>query len=109
MTLCAYDVDCDGVLDLTDPDTLAATAIRFEDLSSPWKDLATRRLETPTWSMAERLIAETVPAVIVPSFARGAGARDGNVVFWSRGAARPRQVKAVDDFARLPGDPASWT
>ena len=109
MTLCAYDVDCDDVLDLTNPSTLAANAIAPEDLSSPWKDLATRGLKPPTWLMAERLIADKVSGIIVPSFARGAGTGDINVVFWSWKPDRPHQVKVIDDFARLPSTPASWS
>ena len=109
MTLCAYDVDCDRVLDLTDPATLADQAIAPEDLSAPWKDLATSGLTPPSWRMAERLVAEGARGIIVPSFAVGATALDINVVFWEWHHSPPGQVVVIDDFARLPKNLASWT
>ena len=44
MTLCAYEVDCEDVLDLTDPATSAAHGIEPADLACPWKDLSTREI-----------------------------------------------------------------
>jgi RES domain-containing protein len=54
MTLCAYEVDCEDVLDLTDPGTLAAQGVAAADLACPWKDLSTRGIRPPTWLLAER-------------------------------------------------------
>jgi RES domain-containing protein len=42
MTLSAYEVNRENVIDLTDTATLAAHGIAPTDLSCPWKDLATR-------------------------------------------------------------------
>ena len=38
MTLCAYEVDCDGMLDLTNPATLAGFGITQDYLACPWED-----------------------------------------------------------------------
>ena len=54
MTLCAYEVDCEDVLDLTDPGTLAAQGVAAADLACRWKDLSTRGIRPPTWLLAER-------------------------------------------------------
>ena len=48
MTLCAYNVDYDDVLDLTD--TAIACNVAPSDLSCPWKDLATRNGTPACWA-----------------------------------------------------------
>lgn len=109
MTLCAYDVDCDDVLDLTDVATRSTHSISSDDLACPWKDLSTRGKLPPTWALADRLITEGCAGIIVPSFAAGATMADVNVVFWDWTPGRPHQVQVIDDFARLPKTAASWT
>ena len=108
LTLCAYEVDCDDILDLTDAGTCAAQGIARADLACAWKDLATRGIRPPSWLVTEGLIAAGSTGVIVPSFARGAGAGDINVVFWDWGADPPHQVRVIDDDHRLPRDGRSW-
>jgi len=108
MTLCAYEVDCEDVLDLTDADTLTAHQITVADLACPWKDLATRGLKPPSWLMTERLMAAGVAGIIVPSFAKGAVAADINAVFWYWAPEPPHQVRVIDDDRRLPRDARSW-
>jgi RES domain-containing protein len=108
MTLCAYEVDCEDVLDLTDPATLAARGIAQADLACPWKDLATRGLKPPSWELAECLTADGVAGIMVPSFAKGAMTADINVVFWDWGRELPHQVRVIDDENRLPQDASSW-
>ena len=108
MTLCAYEVDCDDVLDLTDVAVLATHAIAAADLACAWKDLATRGIEPPSWEITERLVASGTAGVIVPSLASGAVVADSNVVFWDWAADPPRQVQVIDDENRLPTDARSW-
>ncbi len=108
MTLCAYEVDCDDVLDLTDMPTLAANGIEPADLACPWKDLCTRGIQPPSWAITERLVAAGTAGAIVPSFAKGAVPADLNVVFWDWAPDPPYQVRAVDDDGRLPKDASSW-
>jgi RES domain-containing protein len=108
MTLCAYDVACEDVLDLTDPSVLAAHHIKPGDLACPWEDLSTRGLTPPSWTLAQDLATKGVAAIIVPSFAAGSTVNDINVVFWNWSPAPPHQVRVIDDHGRLPHTAASW-
>jgi RES domain-containing protein len=108
LTLCAYAVDCDDVLDLTDPETLAAHAIAAADLACAWKDLSARGRTPPSWALAARLMAEGAAGIVVPSFASGAMPADRNAVFWTWAPAPPHQVRVIDDFQLLPSDDRSW-
>ena len=108
LTLCAYEVDCEDILDLTDATTLAAHAVAMADLACPWKDLSTRGIEPPSWKIAKRLVASGTAGIIVPSFATGAASTNCNVVFWDWAAEPPHQVRVIDDEHRLPRDPRSW-
>jgi RES domain-containing protein len=118
MTLCAYEVDCEDVLDLTDAATLATNGIDPTDLACPWKDLATRGINhrvkpggdalLPSREITERLVAAGTAGAIVPSFAKGAVAADVNVVFWDWAPDPPHQVRVIDDDERLPKNASSW-
>ena len=108
MTLCAYDVDCEDVLDLTDVNTLTEHGITPEDLACPWKDLSTRGIRPPSWQITERLFAANTAGIMVRSFATGAVASDVNVVFWDWAPDPPHQVRVIDDDRRLPRDVSSW-
>lgn len=108
MTLCAYDVDMADILDLADPNVCQACNIANDDLSCGWEDLARRRLEPPSWSLATRLRAQGVAAIIVPSFAPGASARDRNMVFFDWSGELPHRLLVIDDQNRLPKNPSSW-
>ncbi len=108
MTLCAYEVDCADILDLTSREIRTEHQIAFEDMACPWKDLATRGKMPPSWALTQNLRAKKIAGIIVPSFASGAGPADINVVFWKWSDQRPHQVKVVDDYNRLPKDMSSW-
>lgn len=108
MTLCAYEVDCQDVLDLTVAAVLAGHGIGRADLGCAWKDLSTRGITPPSWTMAERLAGAGTAGIIVPSFASGAGAGDIDVVFWHWAADPPHRVRVIDDQGRLPRDASSW-
>jgi hypothetical protein len=45
MTLCAYEVNCEDILDLTDAATLASNGIGQDDLGCAWKDLSSRGIK----------------------------------------------------------------
>lgn len=108
MTVCTYSVDCEDVLDLTDPDERRRLAIASDDLAGAWEDVALRGAVPPSWSLSIRLVAEGYVGILVPSFASGAGDADVNAVFWQWSAGPPHQVRVVDDDDRLPKDDASW-
>ena len=108
MTLCAYEVDCQDVLDLTDAAVLAGQGISPADLGCAWKDLSARGITPPSWAMTQRLAGAGTAGIIVPSFASGAGAGDVNVVFWHWAADPPHRVRVIDDGGRLPRDAISW-
>jgi len=108
LTLCAYEVDCEDVLDLTDTATMAAHRAMRADLGCAWKDLATRGITPPSWEIAERLVATGIAAVVVPSFAAGAVPADRNLVFWRWAATMPHLVRVIDDEHCLPRDRSSW-
>jgi RES domain-containing protein len=109
LTLCAYEVDCEDVLDLRDPVTLAGHDIAPTELACAWMDLATRGVQPPSWALADRLIRNGIAGVVVPSYASGATATDANAVFWRWSDAPPHQVRVVDPLGRLPRDDRSWT
>ncbi|MCB8877067.1 RES family NAD+ phosphorylase [Acidisoma silvae] len=108
MTLCAYEVDCVDVADLTNPITLGELGIAQAALACPWEDLASRRQPVASWDLARRLQAEGFAAILVPSFAAGATSEDANLVFWQWAADLPHRVTVIDDDNRLPRDDRSW-
>ncbi|HTI01545.1 MAG TPA: RES domain-containing protein [Acidisoma sp.] len=108
MTLCAYDVDCTDVLDLTDPGERRAQGTDGTSLACPWEDLASRGRQPPSWELAQRLRAAGIAAIIVPSFAAGATEEDVNMVFWDWGPDLPHLLRVIDDEGRLPRDDRSW-
>ena len=108
MTMCAYDVDCADILDLTSHVTIGALAIDQGNLECPWEDMADRGDTPPSWELADRLIAVGAAGVIVPSFANRAGPDDHNLVLWKWGKIPPHKVCVVDDHGRLPKDARSW-
>jgi len=108
MMLCAYEVDCEDVIDLTNAEVLRHHGIAVDDMSCPWKDMSSRGMTPPSWALATRLAAEGASAIVSPSFAAGAGARDINVVFLTWTRSPPHQVRVIDDDDRLPKDARSW-
>lgn len=104
LTLCAYEVECADILDLTDPTTRDAAGTSLEELGCAWEEMASRRASPPSWRLAERLIKTDCAGIIVPSFAHGATARDSNIVFWDWAGTPPHKICLVDDEGRLPKD-----
>jgi RES domain-containing protein len=109
LTICAYDVDCADVADLTDHLVRGELAIDPADMACPWEDMASRRLVPPSWELTRRLAERGIAGIIAPSFAPGATAIDRNVIFWRWSDALPHRVVVVDDEGRLPRNNRSWT
>lgn len=105
-TLCAYDVEADGVVDLTDPRTLDGFGIDPADLRCSWKRMVLiQKRRPPTWDLADRLIQEGAFGVRVPSVR----ARGANLVLWRwNDGPGSAHVAALDPLGALPRDQRSW-
>ncbi|WP_020503776.1 RES family NAD+ phosphorylase [Lamprocystis purpurea] len=108
MTLVAYRVNCAALIDLTHAPTLAALGIAADVLATPWEDLASCGIESPTWILARRLIGAGAAACLAPSFAPGVGPQDRNLILWRWQAQDDCRVEVIDDLGRLPKDDRSW-
>lgn len=108
LTICAYDVDSEPVLDLTDPSCLNDLGFSSATLACPWEDVANQGTTPPSWELAKALMANGTAGIIVPSFAPGATQSDRNLVFWSWSNGPPSRVTIIDDEKRLPTTAASW-
>ncbi|MCW8827219.1 MAG: RES domain-containing protein [Gammaproteobacteria bacterium] len=119
-TLCAYEVDCDDLIDLTDSNQCDSLFIREDELAAPWEFISNKESSIilsaktkntgipPTWMIANQLRNTGAAGVIVPSFANNAPTGGKNIVFWRWGADKPYQVLLIDDDGRLPKDRSSW-
>ena len=73
--LCAYEVDCDDVVDLRSEALRAAAGVAAADMACAWFAEAAARRTPPSWRVAKRLIAEGAAGLIAPSYARRATPR----------------------------------
>ena len=106
--LCAYDVDCDDIVDLRGDKDRANAGVSLADMACAWfSDLAQGRMP-PSWEIARRFIAAGHAGVLVPSFAPGANPDDHNLVLWKWTRDRPHKVTVYDPGGRLPKDQLSW-
>jgi RES domain-containing protein len=102
LTLVADRVDCERVVDLTDPLVLSAIGITLETLGSLWVHLSICGLSPPTWGLAKQVIQSGHHGILVPSFAPRTGEGDRNLVPWRWSDSAPCRVLVIDDFGRLP-------
>ena len=107
-TICAYQVSCDDLVDLTDPSIRSRIGISISDLACPWEMLVARGIEPPSQQIAKDLFDDRRAGIIVRSFAHRATADNVNVVFWRWSKAMPHQVVVIDDHGMLPADGRSW-
>jgi RES domain-containing protein len=108
LTICAYDVDVDDVVDLRTEADRAAAEIDLAEMSCAWAyDVAVGR-RPASWALAERLIASGAAGILTPSFAIGARTDMANLVLWRWGAEPPHKVVAHDPRGRLPKNRLSW-
>lgn len=108
LTVCAYDVDSEPILDLTTQPGADGPDFSPATLACPWEDFADRGETPPSWALARTLIAGGAAGIIVPSFAPGATSQDRNLVFWKWSDRPPSRVAVIDDERRLPISAASW-
>ena len=101
LTLCAYEVDCRPILDLTNARVRNENKIALADLECPWEALNGKKILPPSWRIAESLIQQGIAGIRVQSQAPGATEQDINLVFWKWGGMAPTKVVVIDDFGRL--------
>ena len=108
LTVCAYDVDVEDIVDLRGEDGRAAAGVTLADLACPWAlDRAEGR--TPaSWRVATDLMAAGAAGILVPSFANRAKSDAANLVLWRWGDAPPLAIAVFDPSGRLPVDQSSW-
>lgn len=108
LTLCVYDIDCDDLVDLRTDAGRTTAGARLEDMVCAWSWLLDEGKEPPSWALARRFIAEGRAGILVPSFVRGAGDGDHNLVLWIWSDQPPHRVTVFDPDDRLPGSAISW-
>lgn len=108
LTMCEYDVDCDGLADLRDDAARAAHGIKLADLACPWLTFQLAGKAAPSWLAVDRLKLSGYGGMLVPSFVPGAAAANVNLVLWDWGPTLPRQVHVFDPTGRLPRNQLSW-
>ena len=108
MTLVAYQVDCDNIVDLNDPQQLLALDSSAQQLACGWEYLASHNQHPPTWQLAQQLQQLDIAGILVRSFATGCDIHNQNLVLWNWSATPPNAIRVIDDFGRLPQNRASW-
>jgi RES domain-containing protein len=106
--LCAYEVDCDDVVDLRTDADRAAQGVEAADLASGWFSYISAHREPPSWRVARRFMAEHVAGLLAPSYATAARDGDHNLVLWDWSDRPPHQITVFDPSGRLPKDQLSW-
>ena len=107
------EVNSARVADLSDPGVRKALGVEWDDLKCPnWESEMHKGAEPASQRVARRLIAEGYTGAIVPSFAKGAGPDDLNLVLWkweevTRKSKRQNTVRVLKR-GELPADGASW-
>ena len=107
MTLCAYEVDCDRIVDLRDPSVCQQLGILPAQLACAWEDLLSRSLTPLTHDIAMRLMRAGSQGILVPSFAPGAPHQASNLVLWNWFRKSPNKVRCLDDHDRLQKPPTA--
>lgn len=101
-TLVSYEAEIESVFDSRDQDALRETGIDAASLAdASWRDQMKVAGEAKTQAFARRLAERGFDALLVRSFAPGAGANDLNLVLWRWGAGAPGRLVLVDDENRL--------
>jgi RES domain-containing protein len=101
-TFVSYEAETEGVFDGRDEVALRAEGIDADALADPtWRDQMKLSGEARTQSFVRAILAKGYRALIVRSFAPGAGRHDLNLVLWEWGAAAPARLTLIDEEGRL--------
>jgi len=101
LTICAYEIDCERVVDLRDISARKSAGVSGEDLACAWEEIFARNAIPPTHKVALQLIETGVAGILVPSFAPSAPDKAANFVAWRWSRYRPHRIQCIDDEGRL--------
>lgn len=105
ITLCAYEVDADPVLDTRDHSQRTALKVTDHELDCPaWEGEMLEGQVPASQGLADRLIEAGYVGMLVRSFAAGTDIDELNLVLWKWGDDRPSRVTLIDDESRLARD-----
>ena len=62
LTICAYEVNCTDIADLSDESGRRDVSVAMADLACAWEDLAAHGVEPPSWPLAKRMTAKDMRA-----------------------------------------------
>lgn len=108
LTMCEYDVDCEGIADLSNEAGRQEHDVPLDDLACGWLTCLRANRDAPSWLVADRLRLEGHSGIIVPSFVPGATEANRNLVLWDWGPDLPHRVVVYDPSGRLPRNQLSW-
>jgi len=108
MTLIAYEVDCEHILDLNDVQTLKSLAFSAMELACAWEYLVAQKITPPTWELADKLCSQDIAGILCRSFSPGCTEQNNNLILWDWSDSKPHAIRVIDDFQRLPVSKASW-
>jgi RES domain-containing protein len=101
-TVVCYEAEIERVFDTRDTAVLLAEGMDSAALAdSGWRNQMRTEGEATTQAFARRLADAGYQALLVRSFARGAGADDLNLVLFAWGAGPPSRLTLIDDERRL--------
>jgi len=107
LTICSYEIDCEGIADLTSATDREALGISLDSMGSAWATSLSEGQRPESWSIYDRLHPKHA-GVLVPSFAHRAEPAISNLVLWTWSDKLPHSVVLIDPTGRLPKDQRSW-
>ncbi len=108
LTVCAYDLDMEDMVDLRTPSARDDAGVTLADMASPWMlDVAEGR-QPKSWDIVQRLVDTGAAGALVPSFANAARPDHFNAVLWTWSGDLSHRVTVFDPSGRLPTDQSSW-
>jgi RES domain-containing protein len=108
LTVCAYDVDVEDIIDLRTEAGRTAEGIDGDVLSCAWAYELSEGRTPPSWRAVRKLLAKGAAGILAPSYALGARPEMSNLVLWRWGESLPHLLRVYDPHDRLPKDQSSW-
>lgn len=109
LTMCEYDVDCEGIADLRDDAGRHAHGVTWDELDCSWLKALRDGKEAPSWLVVDKLSQAGNNGMLVPSFVPRATTANCNLVLWRWGPDLPHRVTVYDPSGRLPKNQLSWS